>query len=305
MQPEVIANLWTYMAAFAKGQLTYQVGIRLYVATGTDDEKTALLRTLAAWDFHLAHVFPPACGKTVLSGLPGGGTMELNGVMPANAPGMEVMEWFQNAFDGIKNLLPEHPTASGTRRAPLDLTNLLNVHTPVDVDKDGNMVARTSDPQLARNKPTVATNLWAFADAKPPCVDALAGRTYLLAGRSADVEKVVKNLAANDWLLACRVPVPGSFSTTFGGQTVAGRADASAVSSQQDALFAPVLAQIEHDIPTKHTDWEKKRTHRYVLPHDNLVRHAWLLGDGGKTVEVPSVSNKPGLFDRIRGSIRR
>ena len=118
VQPEVIANLWTFNGAFMSGQLIYQVGIRLYVATGSDDEKTAMLRTLAAWDYHLAHVFPPSCGTTVLTGIPGVGSMEVKGVMPANAPGMELMDRFQDAFEAIKKSLPEHPSAGGIRRAP-------------------------------------------------------------------------------------------------------------------------------------------------------------------------------------------
>lgn len=270
MEPEVIANLWTFYGAFLDGQLNYQVGIRLYVATGSDDEKMAMLRTLAAWDFHLAHIFPPSCGTTVLTGFPDGRTLEVEGVMPANAPGMEVMDWFQGAFDAITTFLPEHSTPGGPRRAPLDLTNLLNVHTPIDVDKNGNMVARSSDAHLARSKPTVSTNLWAFADAESSAVHALAGRAYLLAGKQANVDRVLKNLAANDWLLAPRLVVPESFSVTKEGQSVAGQADVKAVSSQQSALFAPAWDKIEQEIPTVHTDWERKRTDRYVLPRDQI-----------------------------------
>ncbi|MCY3019301.1 MAG: hypothetical protein NTW87_09785 [Planctomycetota bacterium] len=292
MQPEVIANLWTFFGAFLHGQLNYQVGIRLYVATGTDNEKTAMLRTLAAWDFHLAHMFPPSGGKTVLTGFPGGGSMEVEGVMPANAPGMEPVDWCHNAFDGVRNSLPEHRLAGGIRRASLDTTNLLNVHTPVDVDKNGNMTARTSDPQLARSKPTVAANLWAFAEGTPACVHALAGRAYLLAGGRADIDRTLKNLAANDWLAARPVPVPASFSATLGGQVVSGRADVSAVSSQQDLLFAPVFEQIEKEIPVKHADWAKKMTHRYVLPREQLIRRALLVPEGGEAVEMGSAKNR-------------
>ncbi len=294
MEPEVIANLWTFCGAFLNGQLNYQVGIRLYVATGSDDEKMAMLRALAAWDFHLAHIFPPSCGTTVLTGFPDGRTIEVEGVMPANAPGMEVMDWFQGAFDAIKTSLPEHSTPNGCRRAPLDLTNLLNVHTPIDVDKDGNMAARSSDPNLARSKPNVSTNLWAFSDSQSSAVHALAGRAYLLAGKQANVDRALKNLEANDWLLAPRLVVPESFSITKEGQSVAGQADVKAVSSQQNALFAPVWEKIKQDIPTLHTDWEKKKTHRYVLPCEQINPRVSVVpeGNGGNSRKTTPVTTR-------------
>ena len=154
------------------------------------------------------------------------------------------------------------------------------------------MSARTSDPQLARNKPTAAANLWAFADAKPACVHGLAGRAYLLAGRRTDLDAILRNLAANDWLLARRLPVPRSFSATIGGQAVPGRADVSAVSSQQDLLFAPVLEQIEQEIPIKHTDWAKKNTHRYVLPRDVLIRRASVVREVAVVLASPPAPPK-------------
>jgi len=293
MQPEVIANLWTFNGAFATGQLIYQVGIRLYVATGSDDQKTAMLRALAAWDFHLARVFPPSgCGTTFLE-MPGGGCVKVDGVLPASSAG-PVMDRFDYAFDAIKASLPEHRSAGGVRRAPLDLTNLLNVHTPVDVDKDGKMTARTSDPQLARDNPTVAANLWAFAEADSSCVRALAGRAYLLAGQPADSDGILRNLAAADWLLARRLPVPGAFSVAIDGQAVRNRADVSAVSSQQDSLFVPVLEQIEQEIPVQHSDWERQRTHRYTLPRNLLTRRAHVVREDadGRFVVSPPVHNR-------------
>ncbi|NQT15684.1 MAG: hypothetical protein HQ582_23205 [Planctomycetes bacterium] len=290
MKPEIIANLWSFNGAFASGQLIYQVGIRLYMATGSDDEKTAMLRALAPWDFHLADVFPPspALTTTVLT-LPGGGTITVQGVLPAGDPG-PVMDRFDHAFDGASASRPEHPSAGGIRRAPLDLTNLLNVHTPVDVDENGNMTARTSDPELARKTPVVAANLWAFANAKSACVDGLAGRAYLLAGRPTDLVGMLRNLAGADWLLARRLPVPGSFSATMDGQAMRGRADVSVVSSQQDLLFAPVLEQIEQEIPVLYADWEKKKTQAFVLRRNVLERRAHVVredADGRVVVSRP------------------
>ncbi|MBL7219264.1 MAG: hypothetical protein ISS69_04045 [Phycisphaerae bacterium] len=304
MEPEVIANLWTFNGAFADKdfKLSYQVGIRPYMVTGSDDEKFELLRALAGWDFHLAHMFPLSCGTTHLTGLPGGGSMEVEGVMPAGAPGLEVMDWCQNAFDGIEALLPEHPSAEGTMRAHLDLTNLLTVHTAVDVDENGNMIANTSDPKLARKAPTTAANLWAFADARSTCVHALTGRAYLLTGKRKMLNRILTNLSANDYLLGHRLPVPESISATIDGQAVPGRADVSTVSSQQDLLFAPVMEQIDREIPDKHADWQKTTTHRYTLRQDSLTHRVSVIPETHVPPTPIETPGSPPAAPSARGS---
>ena len=53
MDIEVIANLWT----FVKNKLAFEIGARLYMVDGDDDQKFAFLQALAPHDFHFAHRF--------------------------------------------------------------------------------------------------------------------------------------------------------------------------------------------------------------------------------------------------------
>jgi hypothetical protein len=212
--------------------------------------------------------------------------------MFANAADMNGMDRYQGAFDSVRNNpRPEHIIGGVVRRAPVDLTNLLNVTTPIDVDASGNMVARTSDPQLARSKPIAAVNLWAFGGRGNTQVEAVGGRAYLLAGKQPDRDKIMNNLAANDYLLSHRIAVPG-------------KPDISVAASQGDSLFVPALEKMERDIPDKFVDWEKKKTHRYPLSRADLERRVSLVREDGaiSPLAVPKrTGSSGGFFKRLLG----
>lgn len=56
MNPEIILNLWYYVDEGQ--QFIFAIAGRAYMASGTDEEKTALLKQLAATDYPLALKLP-------------------------------------------------------------------------------------------------------------------------------------------------------------------------------------------------------------------------------------------------------
>lgn len=56
MNPEIILNLWYYVDE--DQQFIFALAGRAYMASGTDEEKTALLKQLAATDYPLALQLP-------------------------------------------------------------------------------------------------------------------------------------------------------------------------------------------------------------------------------------------------------
>ena len=56
MNPEIILNLWYYVDE--EQQFIFALAGRAYIANGSDEEKTALLKQLAATDYPLAFKLP-------------------------------------------------------------------------------------------------------------------------------------------------------------------------------------------------------------------------------------------------------
>jgi hypothetical protein len=276
MIPEIIVNVWSFLQRYKGAELVYQLGIRLYAVSGSDDDKLDILRTLAPFDYHLASVFPLPESLSVQFGFPSEGGAILKGLIPVEtvARKYKKLELFADIIDTVRQSLPENPLTREFKHAPYESLNFLYVNTPVEVDENGNMTARSIDPKLNQGDLHVAVNLWAFPEMNSTAIQALAGRAYLVAGDKIPIEAMLANLAVADYFLANRFALPASFSTPQNSPIISESTDLTAVTSQNDALFAPVLDQIEKEIPSKYVDWQKKQTRRYILPANISARRA-------------------------------
>jgi len=285
-QPEIIMNLWAFIQRYRHPSgnfpLIYQLGIRLYAATGSDQDKLALLGKLAAWDYHLASVFPIPESRTVHLGLGPPDEIRvptLAGVIPVQmiSNPEQQMALFGDVMDAIRQSLPENTLTTEFKHTPLEDLSLLYTFTPVDVGEDGKMIARTRAPELTMGEPYVARNLWAFPDSKSRLVETLAGRAYLATGDRIEVEGILANLAVADHFLLNRVELPKPIPTTETGENRSRSKDFTTIKAHEDAMFSLVDDQILKEIPSKYADCEKKRTHRYTLPVGDSIRHATIV----------------------------
>lgn len=283
-KPEIILNQWVFIQRYTHPAgifpLIYQLGLRLYLATGSDNDKLALLGSLAAWDYHLASIFPVPKSRTVHLGLGPADEVRvptLTGVVPDQLiKGPEAqMELFGEALETVRRLLPEDPLTMEFKHTPLEDLSLLYTFTPVIVGEDGGMTALTRVPELGTVDPHVALNLWALPDPGSHLVQTLAGRAYLVTGDRKTVEAVLANLSAADHLLASRIALPASFPTTG---DVSHPMDFTGVMAHEDAMFSLVEDQIRKEIPVKYGDVERKSTSRYTLPSGPRIRRTSLVG---------------------------
>lgn len=278
-KPEIIINQWVFVQQYKHPSgifpLIYQLGLRLYMAVGNDNDKLALLTSLAPWDYHLASIFPVPKSRTVHLGL---GTPDevrvptLAGVVPIQSitsPDKQ-MGLFADALEAVRRLLPEHPLTLEFKHTPLDDLSLLYCFTQVDVGEDGTMTAHTRIPELTQGSPHVAVNLWAFPDSDTHLIRTLGSRAYLAAGDSKFVEAILANLSIGDYLLGSRIALPSSSQTT--GSSGRHPMDLAEVMAHPDTMFSLVDDQVENEIPIKYSDCEQKRAHRYTLPPERRIR---------------------------------
>jgi hypothetical protein len=301
MKPEIIVNLWSFLQRHKGIDLVYQLGIRLYSVTGSDDDKLDILMKLAAWDFHLASVFPVPEVLSVQFGFPSEGGSILKGLIPAEtASKYKKLELFADTIDAVRQSLPENPLTSEFKHTPYESLKFLHVNTQIVVDENGNMKARTMDPTLNQGDPHLAVNLWVFPEINSSAIQAFAGRAYLVAGDKIPIEPLLANLAVADHFLVNRFAIPASFSTIQNSGIIPDRTDLTDVTSQNDALFTPVLELIKKEIPSKYVDWQKKTTRQYILPINISARRASIVRD--KEEERQSLLDKEQLYNSIRQS---
>ncbi|HRH98071.1 MAG TPA: DUF4339 domain-containing protein [Prosthecobacter sp.] len=229
MSTEVIANIWT----FVRGEHARELGVRLYMTSGTDNEKTAFLKALAQHDFRFAWRFPvPERFKSIRMG--GHFGLDLN-----------PLEFFKDTWDIVKKSLPVHRVGITNKTnvsAPLETGNLLSVYTCIEVDSDGNQRAHLPGQQVSGAKPTLLLNRWGFADDKSSQVFAVAGRAYLAAGSDQQLDALLAQLASDDYLLAPRFSVSSQTDV-----------ESSALLSHQ-VFFEPVIRDIENSVPNSFID---------------------------------------------------
>jgi len=259
MSTEVIANLWT----FVRKPFAYEVGMRLYMVSGNDDDKFAFLNAFAPFDFHFAHRYPIPKGFTVHLTGTGGPPIERSGLMVPN-PAIEYLDCFQDAWEPLESSLPVHPIGSGGKtsaKAPLQTNNLLNVHTYVEVDEQGRQVAKVTNPQFSGQPAKLLLSRWAFADEASSRVFALAARAYLAVGNESQLDRLLAALAPDDYLLARRMPV------------ASGSAVQAADVSSDKTLFNDVLRDLQQNVPVGYVDWVRETTAKYAFrPEDATAR---------------------------------
>ena len=286
MNPEVVANLWS----FIHGPFLYEIGVRLYMIAGSDDDKFAFLNKLAGHDFHFSRRFELGDNyKVHLVGAPSPLDKPMTRLIPTGSlgyggPGLEYIDWFQAAFDAIEKDLPTQSigiAGAGSSRAPFDRNNLLNVHTFINVDSDGNQIPKITNRSPQGQPTKLLINLWALSGQNPQEVAGISGRAYLAGDTTAGLNAALAALAPNDFRLATPVAVTDA--------TVA-----SLTSNDHKVTFKSVLDQLENTVPLGHLDWERTKTTKFPFRRDEAtfnVTHAQL-GSGGSATVRP-VASKP------------
>ena len=252
MEPEVVMNCWVFTQSIGPISVIYELGVRPYVMTGSDDEKTRLLKDLAISDFHFARRFPLPANRYYLK------ITEKDGVMSASSgdtmeegkdirkglalvrpdiSGMHQMEYFAEALDAIEKSFPTRRLGidgSGTEMPKVNRRNLLSVITNVNVDSNGNQVPRVDDPRRS-SPPSAVANLWVFHDEKAKALYAVSGRGYMVHGSDSDKTRVLKALATYDFSMVKVLPATHAVSPD---------------GKYNKDLFHDALHNIEHEIPT-------------------------------------------------------
>jgi len=267
MEPEVVMNLWVFVQSIGPMHVIYELGVRPYVMSGSDDEMTKLLKELAVSDFHFARRFPLPDRyylKTKEEGgwftAESGDTMQTGervrkglALVRPDISGMQQMEYFPEALDVVEKSLPARRLGIDgleTTMPRVNRKNLLSVITNVNVDDKGNQVARLDDPRRHAS-PSAVVNLWMFRDEKAKAIYALSGRGYMVHGSDSDKARILKTLARNDFSMVKGLPVPESFWTDVGGKFKNGGVlTISSDNTYSRDLFNEVYQAIEHEIPT-------------------------------------------------------
>jgi ankyrin repeat protein len=267
MEPEVVMNLWVFVQSIGPIHVIYELGVRPYVMSGSDDEMTKLLKELAVSDFHFARRFPLPDRYYLKVREEGGRFIASTSSDPLRAgervrkglalvrpdiSGMQQMEYFPEALDVVEKSLPARRVGiDGVEKVPIvNRGSLLSVITNVNVDDKGNQVARLDDPRRYAS-PSAVVNLWMFRDEKAKAICALSGRGYMVHGSDSDKARILKTLARNDFSMVKGLPVPESFSTDVGGKFKNGGVlTISSDNTYSRDLFNEVYQAIEHEIPT-------------------------------------------------------
>lgn len=229
MEPEVVMNLWVFIQAVGPMNLIYELGVRPYMMSGSDDEMTKLLKDLAVSDFHFAHRFAlpdryhvkitEEAGMIVASSsdtIPeAGGVRTGLALVRPDISGMHQMEYFKEALDVVEKTLP-------TRRLGIDgvetymprvnRKNLLSVITNVNVDSNGNQVPLLPGDPRRQASPSAVANLWIFHDERAKAIYAVSGRGYMVHGSDSEKTRILKTLAPHDFSMVQAQSIPKRFS---------------------------------------------------------------------------------------------
>jgi hypothetical protein len=254
MEPEVVMNLWVFIQSIGPLNIIYELGVRPYMMTGTDDEKMALLKDLATNDFHFAHRYPLPADRYYLKitekdgrivSASSGDFMEEGpnirkgvALVRPDISGGRQIEYFTKALDVIVKSLPTRCLGMNgpqTEMPKVNLGNLLTVITNVNVDDRGNQVPHVDDARRSSPRSAVA-NLWMFHDERARAIYALAGRGYMVHGSDSEKARILKSLAPYDFPMARALPVTSAVSTDH---------------KYSKTLFGDILDAIEHEIPTR------------------------------------------------------
>jgi hypothetical protein len=259
VEPEVVFNLWVFIQSIGPFQVIHELGVRPYVMRGSDDEMTRLLKELAVSDFHFARRYPlPAHYHLKIRGegghltastssdpvRPGEEVRKGLALVRPDIAGMQQMEYFSEALDAAENALPTRRIGlegRTTMKPTVNRRNLLSVITNVNIDDDGNQVARVDDTRRHWT-PEPAVNLWAFHDEATRADYALAGRAYMIHGSEAEKTRILKTLASIDFSLAPTLRVPERFA-------VSGGMPAPADNVYNRDLFDEVFADLDRQVP--------------------------------------------------------
>ena len=272
MRTEVIANLWSFV--HKSTGILYELGVRLYMVCGEDNDKFELLHVLANADFHLAARFPVPDNYEVHLIIGPGQTLDAKGAIHIGGlgyggPGIEGTDWFQRAFDSIEKNLPMHrirPEGKKQLSAPFNRDDLLYVHTFVQVDDQGRQIPQATKSRPKTDKPAAIANLWAFQDAQQGNLFALAGRAYMVHTLPGEYASLLKTLSPHDYMLASRHNVPDLLLRSQGPS-----AQLAALTSNREDVFKTVIDGIERDVPVGHLDWQKTKPIRADFPRTELT----------------------------------
>ena len=236
MEQEVVMNLWLFTQSVTPGalfsdlghlsmkmQVIYELGVRAYMMSGSDDEMTKLLKELSISEFHLADRFPLPNRYYVQVKEESGQFRASSGdnepdwakvmrgvaLVRPDISGMRQLEYFTEALDAFEKTLPARKLDSvgrETRTPEVNRRNLLSVITTVDVSEDGTQVAKVETPPRSA-APSPITNLWLSHDERTGAIYSLSGRPYLIHGSDKDKARVLNKLAY-DFSLTRQVPIP-------------------------------------------------------------------------------------------------
>jgi hypothetical protein len=260
MEPEVVMNLWVFVQSIGPMSVIYELGVRPYMMSGSDDEMTALLKELSVSDFHFAERFPLPAHYHLKVWEEGGQLRASTGsdsVRPGeqvrkglalvrpDIAGMKQMEYFSEALDAVEKALPTRRVGmegSQTRKPTVNRRNLLSVITTVNVDDKGNQVAKVDDHRRS-TLPEPTVNLWMFCDDTAKAIYALSGRGYMIHGSESERTRTLKKLATLEFSLAASLPVPDRFATN-------GTLVVLPDNSYNRDAFDDVYRAIDNEVPT-------------------------------------------------------
>lgn len=210
--------------------------------TGSDDDKTRLLKDLAVSDFHFARRFPlpDRYSLTLDTADVGGGKQSRKGITGVNPmiSGLSQLEYFNEALDAIQTSFDTRAlgkNGSKTEMPTVNRKNLLSVVTNVNVDNNGKQVPLLEGDPRRNAPPSTVANLWMFHDEKSKAIYALSGRGYMVHGSDSDKTRILKALAPYDFPMAMAMPIAATVSSD---------------SKYAKTMFDDVLRGIENKIPT-------------------------------------------------------
>lgn len=298
MEAEVVMNLWVFIQSIGPLNIIYELGVRPYMMTGSDDEKMALLKDLATSDFHFARRFSLPADRYYLKiteedgrivSASSGDSMEEGpnvrkgvALVRPDISGMHQLEYFTEALDDIEKSLPTRCLGINgpqTEMPKVNRGNLLTLITNVNVDDSGNQVPVVDHAR--RNSPhSAVANLWMFHDERTRTIYALAGRGYMVHGSESEKSRILRSLAPYDFPMASALPVTSALS---------------AENEYSKTLFADILNAIEREIPTRiGLDSNIQNTVRIsasqlMLNATRITEHSSNLGDASpiRIVETP------------------
>jgi hypothetical protein len=267
MESEIVMNLWIFIQSVGPLHLIYELGVRPYAMIGSDDEKFKLLKELAISDFHFAHRFALPADRyyvkinrrnDVIVSASSGDTMEEGeGVLKGLAlvrpdiSGKHQLEYFMEALDAVEKNLPTRRLGIDgpqTQMPTVNRGNLLFVVTSVNVDSEGNQIARVEDPR--RNlPPSPVANVWMFHDDKAKAIYAVSGRAYMVHGSDSEKTRILKAIAPYDFSLTAAQPIPPEFSAERNDKTGKGLLAVSPDGKYNRELFSGVFQSFEREIP--------------------------------------------------------